>query len=134
MQYYSKSLEEFRTKKSVLLETFHKTRRQISKLKTNKDIPTEKKAFIEELSRKLGLSLDALNKMEDVHTATDLLFDEQEIYLSPGEDLERLEETQKTILEAIKKIEEDYYLFLQKKPSIEEKEKNILKLDFEPQT
>lgn len=69
--------------------------------------------------------------MEDVHTATDILFAMDEVYPSPEEDLDKLEEGQKVILEAIQNIEQEYYIYLQKKPLIEHAEKNVIKIEFD---
>lgn len=131
MQHYHQTLDAFRSKKKIFLEEFHKTRRKISRLKTCEEIPQDKKLFIQELENKLWISLKTLNNMEDVHTATDILFAVDEVYLSPEEDLDKLEEAQKVILEAIQNIEQEYYIYLQKKPLIEQQEKNVIEIDFD---
>lgn len=131
MQKYNKTLKQYTAKKQVLLHEFHDIRRQMSKLKATGDIAPEKRKTIEELENKLQVSLQALNKSEDIRVATDMLFDEQEVFLSPDEELQRIEKIQTTILEAIQKIEEEYYTLKNKKWALKEEEKNIIKIDFE---
>lgn len=115
MQQYSKTLKQYTAKKQVLLDDFHTIRRQMSKLKATKDISPEKRKTIEDLEKKLQVSLQALNKSEDIRVATDMLFDEQEVFLTPDEELQRIEKIQTTILDAIQKIEEEYYTLKNKK-------------------
>lgn len=129
MQQHKKMLEQIATRKKILLEDFHKTRRKMSKLKAKSDFDSDKRSIFDMLENELKISLKSLDKTDDVRVATDILFSEDEVYLSSEEELEKLEQNYQAILKTIQKVEEEYYKEKEKKVLVKEAEKNIIKLE-----
>jgi hypothetical protein len=130
MKYYYGTLSAYRTRKNALMKEFHASRRKISKLKTMTSVTEETRSILNSLEEKLKISLKAINKVEDVTMATDLLFDTMEVYLTPDEEIVRCENIQAAILEEIKRIEIEYYKHRDRKDMFQDMSKTIKTMDF----
>jgi len=112
------------------MQDFHASRRRISQLKATTDISDEKRTMLANLETQFQTSFKAINDCEDVHTATNLLFDATEVYLNPDEEILRCEKIQAAILKEIQEIEKKYYMHRGKKDNFQNAGKTIIKLDF----
>lgn len=130
MKYYYGTLSAYRTRKNALMKEFHASRRKISKLKTMTSVTEETRSIFNSLEEKLKISLKAINKVEDVSMATDLLFDAVEVCLTPDEEIARCEKLQTAILEEIKRIEVEYYKHRDKKDMFQDMSKTVKTMDF----
>lgn len=109
MKYYYETLAAYRSKKNMLMQDFHASRRRISQLKATTDVAEEKRALLKKLEEQFELSFKTISKYEDVHTATNLLFDTKESFLNPDEEIARCEKIQIAILKEITTLETKYY-------------------------
>lgn len=130
MKYYYGTLSAYRARKNALMKDFHDSRRKISKLKTMTSVTEETRSILNSLEEKLKISLKAINKVEDVSMATDLLFDAVEVCLTPDEEIARCEKLQTAILEEIKRIEVEYYKHRDKKDMFQDMSKTVKTMDF----
>ncbi len=130
MKYYYETLTNFRSKKNVLMQEFHTTRRKISQLKATTDISEDKRAILKKLEEQFETSFKAISESEDVHTATEMLFDIKEVSLTPDEEIARCEKIQQAILAEIKEIEKRYYQHRSKKDVFQEMSKTVRTIDF----
>ena len=112
------------------MQDFHASRRRISQLKATTDISDEKRTMLAKLEEQFQTSFKAINECEDVHTATNLLFDATEVYLNPDEEIARCEKIQAAIIKEIQDIEKKYYMHRGKKDSFQDAGKTVMKLDF----
>jgi len=129
MKYYYETLEIYRSKKKVIMEDFHTLRRKLSQLKAINNIPSEKRDILRHLEEELNISFNAINNCEDIHTGTDLLFAMEEVYLNPDEEIIKCEQKQAAILKEMRKVEEDYYAFRNKKDIFQEANKKVIKME-----
>ena len=130
MKYYYETLQSYRSRKWVLMQDFHASRRRISQLKATTDISDEKRTMLAKLEEQFQTSFKAINECEDVHTATNILFDATEVYLNPDEEIARCEKIQAAIIKEIQDIEQKYYMHRGKKDSFQNAGKTVMKLDF----
>ena len=131
MKYYYETLESYRSKKKVIMDDFHALRRKLSQLKATNNISSEKRDILRHLEEELNISFKTIGDCEDIHTGTDLLFAMEEVYLNPDEEIEKCEQKQKAILKEMRKVEETYYIFRNKKNIFQEANKAVIKIDFD---
>jgi hypothetical protein len=53
----------------------------------------------------------------------------EEVYLNPSEEIEKCEQKQAAILKEMRKVEEDYYTFRNKKNIFQEANKKVIKME-----
>jgi hypothetical protein len=112
------------------MQDFHASRRRISLLKATTDISDEKRTMLAKLEEQFQTSFKAINECEDVHTATNLLFDATEVYLNPDEEIARCEKIQAVIIKEIEDTEKEYFIHRNKKDNFQNACKTVIKLDF----